>query len=281
MNKRIMVFGSNGQIGNGFRKAFAKNPNYNTVYFIDSNSLNYFSAQDVAIAFNNIKPDVVINCVAFTDVDGAEKEENRQECVYLNTQFPYMLAALCRKAGAEFIHFSTDYVYNGAPTSNAFTEKDVCEPLNYYGQTKLRGDKLVLCFDKIKIFRVQCVYSPHNKNFYKTISRLALEKESLDVVNDQITCPTHAYWIADTVCQTLDIHQYGIFNLKPDGNCSFADFAELIVDGKCVINRIASSQYPSKTKRPKNSTLSNDKFLEFFSYYGLLDWKQVYKKYSE
>lgn len=278
MIKRILILGAKGQIGSGFQRIL-KNPtaDYKT-YFIDSSKLDYNKMSDMEIPFKNIKPDIVINCVAYTNVDGAELPENRELCRYLNVEFPCMIAAFCKKYGAEFIHFSTDYVYNGIP-QKVYTELDDAAPLNYYGKTKLRADKILRIFDKVKIFRVQAVYSPHNSNFYKAIDSLCNVKPYINVVADQLTCPTHAYWIADMVYKTLDEPAYGLFHLKPNGNCSFADFAELISDGRAVINRVTTEQYGSRTKRPKNANLSNEKFKCTFGRINL-DWKQVYQKYK-
>ena len=134
--------------------------------------------------------------------------------------------------------------------------------------------------EKTKIYRVQAVYSNHNSNFYKTINQHSNTKPVLNVVDDQITCPTPAYWIAEMVVETLDRPEYGMFNLVPDGHCSFADFAEVIANGRCSINRIQTNGYPSKVERPKNSILDNAKFKKTFGYSSFPHWKEIFEKYK-
>jgi len=275
MIERVLLFGSNGQIGNSMIELLETS--YSTIA-MNSDNIDYNSREELDKLFKFIRPHHVINCVAYTDVDGAEKPNNHDKCRYLNYSFPLHLNYLCAQYNSQFIHFGTDYVFDG--TKESYTEKDYHNPLNFYGSTKSEIERS-LNYSKTKLFRVQCVYSGRNKNFYKSIDALADKLESINVIDDQITCPTHAAWIAEMVFNVLDEPQYGIFNLNPDGNCSFAEFAELIVGDRCKINKITTEEYvASKTKRPKNGVLNNSKFKQTFNFSSLPTWDQVYKKYK-
>lgn len=275
MVDKVLLLGSNGQVGNSIFQLLELS--YNTTALCSQN-INYHSYNDLQTAFDTVRPNHVINCVAYTDVDGAERAENRNNCDYLNHQLPQILSELSAEHNAQLIHFSTDYVFDG--TKSVYVEEDEHNPLNFYGKCKSRGDESLRHY-KVKNFRVQCVYSGRNKNFYRTIDNLANTKESINVIHDQITCPTHSDWIAEMVYNVMDEPEYGTFNLNPDGNCSFAEFAEEIVESRCMVNRITTEEYlASRTKRPKNGVLDNTKFKETFKFSSLPDWRQVFKKYK-
>jgi len=275
MIERVLLFGCNGQIGHALNELLEMS--YSTIP-LSSQNIDYFSNQELDLVFKYVQPHHVIDCVAYTDVDGAENPDNHDKCHYLNANLPIYLNYLCGKYDSQFVHFSTDYVFDGI--KEIYTENDSHNPLNFYGECKSEAE-LSLDYTKTKNFRVQCVYSDRNKNFYKTIDRLANERESLDVIHDQITCPTHASWIAEMVYNTLDEPKYGIYNLNPDGNCSFAEFAEEIVGDRCKINKITTEQYTaSKTNRLKNGVISNEKFKVDFHFSSLPTWSEVFKKYK-
>lgn len=276
MLERVLLFGSRGQIGLPLTELL--DTSYSVVA-VNSDNLNYHSKQELDLIYKFVRPHHVINCVAYTDVDGVETHfEERSNCYYLNFEFPLYLSELCQRYGSQFVHYSTDYVFDG--TKAPYDERAIHSPLNYYGKTKSLFD-LSVEYTKIKNFRVQCVYSNRNKNFYKTMKRLSEQKPSIDVIHDQITCPTHANWIAEMTFNVLGDPHYGLFNLNPDGNCSFAEFAEKIVGDRCIINRITTEQYAlSKTKRPKNGILNNEKFKKTFGFTSLNSWQQVYEKYE-
>lgn len=275
MIERVLLFGCNGQVGSSMVELLETS--YSTIP-LSSQDIDYHSKEELNQVFKFVKPHHVINCVAYTDVDGAEKPENHEICHYLNANFPLYLNHLCAKFDSQFVHFGTDYVFDG--NKQSYVETDEHNPLNFYGLCKSESE-LSLDYTKTKNFRVQCVYSDRNKNFYKTINALADRLDSIDVIHDQITCPTHASWIAEMVFNVLDEPEYGIFNLNPDGNCSFAEFAETIAGDRCRVNRITTEEYKaSKTKRLRNGVLDNSKFKQTFKFSSLPTWDQVYKKYK-
>ena len=278
MTKRILIIGG-GQLGSAFREALKGSGA--EVFTVTRKEVNYYDVEDVHRVFSEIHPDYVINCAAFTDVNGAE--EAREEALYMNAQFPFILMMFCGMWSAELIHFSTDYVFNGTSTV-PYTEDDNTFPLNQYGYTKELGDKLLLnlLFQKTnntKVFRVQAIYSRNGKNFYNTMKRLAKEKDEISVVCDQITVPTHASWIAQQVVMTLPIKKCGLWNLCPDGSATFAEFASVIMGNDCEVQPVLSEELPSTVTRPKYSVLDNSKFKADFGNQNFAHWKDLYRLY--
>lgn len=279
MTKRIAILGASGQLGKAFREALKGSGA--EVFALSRRDMNYYDVEDIHRVFSEIQPDYVINCAAFTDVNGAE--EAREEALFMNAQFPFTLMMFCGMWGAELTHFSTDYVYNGTSTT-PYKEDDNTFPLNQYGYTKELGDKLLLnmLFQKnnnTKVFRVQAIYSKEGKNFYNTMKRLAKEKDEVSVVCDQITVPTHASWIAQQVVMTIPIKKYGLWNLCPDGSATFAEFASVIMGHDCEVKPVLSEELPSTVTRPKYSVLDNSKFKADFGNQNFAHWKDLYRLY--
>lgn len=277
--KRILIIGANGQLGSAFNEALKGSGA--EVFAVSRKNVDYYDAEDIHRMFSNAQPDYVINCVAFTDVAGAE--EARDEALYMNAQFPFLLMMFGGMWGSEIIHFSTDYVFNGTSTV-PYKEEDLTFPLNNYGYTKELGDKLLLnpMFKKhcnVKVFRVQALYSKHGKNFYNTMKRLGAEKTEISVVCDQITVPTHAGWVAQQVIHALPTPKYGLWNLCPDGSATFAEFASVIVGHDCEVQPVLSDEYPSTVNRPKYSVLDNSKFKEDFGNQNFAHWKDIFRLY--
>ena len=284
MTKRVLVFGTNGQIGSQIIKLLLDNSQH-ILRTYSSCTLEYNNPQDVRKAVDTFEPDIIINAVAYTDVAGAENRENHRAVTELNIQLPKNLTDAAKRHNAELIHFSTDYVYDGK--KNEYREDDRVKPLNNYGLTKSIGDRFVLEYDKAKVFRVQSVYSKKNKNFFKSIEAKALMDEPANVVSDQFTSPTSAEWIAKQVYRTLLIPQYGLFHLSPNGFCSFADFAELIyattyptIYNKPTppIKRIRYKELNASVDRPMVTILNHEKFDNAF--FPITEtWEDVYREF--
>ena len=273
MSKAI-IFGSRGQIGTEISTQL-KEAGWEVVE-LHSGIISYTSQQQIQEIVKKETPDVVVNCVAYTNVDGAEREENLQEVYALNVWLPTFLTEACTKIKCEFIHYSTDYVFDGSKI--LYSEESQTNPLNMYGKTKLIGECIALSYSKTKVFRVQSVYSNTNKNFYKAISSRVDVSKTMNVVDDQIMAPTSAGWIAKQTIKTIGSGKYGLYNLVPDGMCSFADFAEEIVDGKCTINRISYRDWGSQTSRPLRTIMSNNKFKQDFGH--LEHWTEVFSEFK-
>jgi dTDP-4-dehydrorhamnose reductase len=275
MSKRIAVFGSNGQIGSHMIDLLQAGSHY--MYFgFNSTNVDYSNPQEVHRCIDMFEPDVIVNCVAYTNVAGAEEKENQRLASLLNIQLPKNLTDAARRHNAQLIHFSTDYVYDGK--KNEYFETDKLKPLNNYGLTKSVGDKFVLEYERAKVFRVQSVYSNRNSNFYKAIVGKAEKGEPVSVVDDQYTCPTSADWIAKQVHRTLLIPSYGLFHLSPNKFCSFADFAERIIGGRVPLKRIRYKELDSPVQRPLVTILNHEKFNHAF--FPITDsWEDVYEDF--
>jgi dTDP-4-dehydrorhamnose reductase len=219
---------------------------------------------------------LVVNAAAYTAVDNAETDSLTAEAV--NALAPEAMAIACAARGLPLVHISTDYVFDGTK-EGAYVEDDPTAPQGVYGLTKLDGERRVLAAHPAAIIiRTAWVYSPHGKNFVKTMLRLGAERDALSVVADQIGCPTSAHDIAEAVLSladtpTLQVTDGGIYHFAGSGSTSWAEFAEAVFDlsapvtgRRPSVTPIASSDYPTPAKRPANSRLNSDKFAARFGY---------------
>lgn len=226
--------------------------------------LDPFDAAAVAGALETFKATHLFNTVAYTAVDAAE--DDIEEAYRLNRDLPALLAKACGQAGAMFIHYSTDFVFNGAKTS-PYMEEDPTDPQSVYGASKLAGEQAILelGLPKYQILRTAWLFGPGKKNFVATILKLAKDREVLRVVGDQIGSPTFtpdlAGWSADLAVTGAT----GLFHTVGAGEASWCDLAAeaVIAAGlPCRVVPIPSSDYPQKAKRPAYSVLSNAKLTE-------------------
>jgi dTDP-4-dehydrorhamnose reductase len=214
-----------------------------------------------------VKPDAVVNCAAYTNVDKAEAEE---EAAYrINALGPKYLAQACKDADIVLVHISTDYVFNGEPLlqngePRPYVEEDPCGPTTAYGRTKLAGERFVQenC-DKWYILRTAWLYGDGH-NFVRTMLRLAETHDELSVVNDQIGSPTSTVDLAEAVCALLGTGEYGLYHATCEGQCSWCDFAAKIfeiADKPVKVLPVTSEMYakaqPTAAPRPKWSVLEN------------------------
>jgi len=220
--------------------------------------------------------DVVINCAAYTKVDLAEKE--REEALAVNGHGVQNVAQWCLESGVKLIHFSTDYVFDGTKLS-AYVETDVVNPINYYGVSKLAGERAFLDSGVTGyLFRVQWLYGVNGSHFVKTISSLATHRPSLSIVSDQWGSPTWTYDIATMLVRLLKHPTpppFGIYHFASKGYTHWADFARFFLalqNLSCEIIDITASQYPTPATRPLNSRLNTDKWLAL-GVYPPLDWQ--------
>lgn len=214
-----------------------------------------------------IQPTHIINCAAYTDVDGAEKNEEKAFAV--NALGARNLASAALKAGAKFIHVSTDYVFDGLSTK-PYREEDVCGPINVYGNSKWEAEKLVLStFPKACIIRTSWLFGAQGKNFISSVLHWLQEKERIQVVADQCGRPTFVHDLAQAVLDLLDAD--GIVHFANSGAVSRFQLAldvkeEMLKLGKRVkcaqIEPVASQQFPTPAKRPSYSVLATEKFTQ-------------------
>jgi dTDP-4-dehydrorhamnose reductase len=271
---KILVTGSNGQLGKSLRDTSLVFPEYDW-HFKSSNDLNITSKEAISEVFKKEKFDYCINCAAYTAVDKAEVDKN--QAFLVNAKALEYLAQNCEKFNCVLIHVSTDFVFDGLKKT-AYTEIDKTNPINEYGKSKLQGEENVGRFcSKYYILRTSWVYSNYGNNFLITILRLEKEKKQLSIVNDQFGTPTYAGDIANAIMRIVQSNtsQYGIYHYSNEGETNWFDFAKAILkftDSKIEISPVSSSQYLTAAKRPKNSVLNKDKIKKTFQL-NIPNWK--------
>ncbi|MBS1732206.1 MAG: dTDP-4-dehydrorhamnose reductase [Bacteroidetes bacterium] len=263
--KVILVTGANGQLGMEFKAIAGNYPGYAFI-FVSREDFPIDNFGAVESFFQSTRIDCCINCAAYTAVDQAESD--RGNAFYINGAAAGNLARCCHIHDVRFIHFSTDYVFNGR-ADRPYLETDPTDPVNGYGESKLNGE-----LETIKhnpgaiIIRTSWVYSSFGKNFVKTMLRLMNERESISVVEDQHGCPTYANDLARAVMQIIEQeNKPGIYNYCNAGAISWYQFAEAIREISklnCKVNPIPTSAYPTPAKRPAYSVLDTEKIQHAF-----------------
>ena len=284
---RILLVGGNGQVGRELRRTLA--PLGDLVVATRDGTLPDgrrcevadLAAPDTLPALvARTAPDLVVNAGAYTAVDKAEQEPELAHRI--NAAAPGALAAACARAGIGLVHYSTDYVFDGAAT-RPYAEFDATGPLGVYGASKLAGEDAVRASGAAhKIFRLCWVYSVHGRNFLLTMLRLAGERDTLRVVADQTGTPTPAHWIADATADALVRRPElsGTWHLAARGQATWHGFASAIVERAAAMGLIAraptvepitTADYPTPAHRPAYSVLDTGKLMEFDI--DLPDWR--------
>lgn len=265
---RILVTGANGQLGSEMRKLGAVSPN--EYIFTDVAELDITDKAAVMAFAEQSKIDVIVNCAAYTNVDKAEDDEAIAELI--NATAVRNLAEAAKAQDATLFHVSTDYVF-GAEGNTPRSEDMPTNPLGVYGTTKLHGEQAIQEVGaKAIIIRTAWLYSEFGNNFLKTMLRLTKEKESLNVVFDQVGTPTYAGDLALVIFSIIEGNIYigneGTYHFSNEGVCSWYDFAQEIATvmrhDKCKINPCHSSEFPSKVTRPPYSVLDKTKIKKTF-----------------
>lgn len=265
--KKILVTGANGQLGQCLQKISSQFEEFEFI-FTDSETLDITNKEEVNDFFWQNAPDFCINAAAYTAVDLAETDI--EKAFLVNADGAENLAEACAENNAQFIHVSTDYVFDGE-NNLAYTEEDFTNPLGVYGASKLAGDELALEVNPCSvIIRTSWVYSEFGKNFVKTMLSLFATKEELNIVADQFGQPTNANDLAEAIMKIIKSEKItpGIFNFSNLGRISWFDFAEKIAElseAKIKLNAIETSQYPTPAKRPKNSVLDLGKISKTYA----------------
>ena len=223
---------------------------------------------------------MVVNCAAFTDVDGAESREN--DALVLNAQAVTNLAEHCKKIGATLVHYSTDYVFNGT-ASSPYPVDHPRDPVNAYGRTKAEGELAIEnsgC--KYLLIRTSWLYAPWGHNFVLTMLRMTRERDELRVVDDQRGRPTSAQHLARTSLSLLEHDQTGIFHITDGGECTWHGFTceiRRLADNTCDIHACDSSEFKRPATRPAYSVLDISKTEEALG--AMPDWKENLKEVIE
>ena len=266
-SKRILVTGSNGQLGCEMRRLGAVSPN--EYFFTDIAELDITDKAAVAAFVAEHGIEIIVNCAAYTDVDRAEEDEPTAERI--NSDAVRNLAEAMKAVDGTLFHISTDYVF-GLDGNVPRTEDMPLDPLGAYGRTKLHGEQAIAAVGcKHIIIRTAWLYSEHGRNFLKTMLRLTAERESLNVVFDQTGTPTYAGDLALALFSVIEGGTYegneGVYHFSNEGVCSWYDFAREIATATgrdCKIVPCHSSEFPSKVARPPYSVLDKTKIKTTF-----------------
>lgn len=284
---RVLVTGADGQVGRALLQMFAGSAE---VIACNRAALDLANADEIRNKIRDIAPDVIINSGAYTAVDRAESERGLAFAV--NGHAPGVLAEEAKRASSLLIHYSTDYVFDGTKFG-PWVEDDVTNPLSVYGASKLAGEEEIRKVGgRYLIFRTSWVYAPEGKNFVLTMLRLGRERDSLNVVDDQIGAPTTAAELARTTRAIATgivegkggepAEWAGVYHMTCSGSVSWCGFARTIfergrglLDGKMPkVNPITTSDYPTPAERPRNSVLSNEKLAQRFGV-RLASWESA------
>ncbi len=278
---KILVTGSNGQLGTEIRKRENNYPGWNFVY-ADLPDLDITEAAQTEALLLQEKITTIINCAAYTAVDRAESDVDTARKV--NATGPGILAKLATKLGLQLIHVSTDFVFNGKGCT-PYTEDQQPDPLSVYGRTKLEGEELVLkAAPNSVILRTSWLYSAHGNNFVKTMQRLGNERAELKVIFDQAGTPTWAGDLADAILTILSDPETGktkrgIYHYSNEGVVSWYDFASEIMDLSgisCKVLPIETKEYPTPAARPSYSVMNKSKIKNGFGL-EIPHWKESLK----
>lgn len=285
---KILLFGMGGQVGWELQRSLAP---LGELVALDRDSKalcgDFTDLAGLAATVAAVRPDVIVNAAAYTAVDKAESEPELARTI--NALAPQALAEEAQRLGAAFVHYSTDYVFDGSGEA-PWCETDTPAPLNVYGQSKLEGERLVMAAcERHLVLRTSWVYAARGGNFARTMLRLAVERERLSVVADQFGAPTGAELLADVTAHALRTLQRepqlaGLYHLAAGGETSWHGYASYVIgraraagaalkvdpDG---IDAVPGAAFPTPARRPANSRLDTRKLQQHFGL-TLPDWRQ-------
>lgn len=269
----ILVTGANGQLGCEMR--IVSQPSKDRYIFTDvveqdgvqTTILDITNLEAIRkiVRDNDVK--VIVNCAAYTNVDGAESNQELAEL--LNAKAPQNLAIVMKEVGGLLVHISTDYVFGKESYNTPCREDMVCTPTGVYGLTKLHGEQNIMASGcKYVIIRTAWLYSEFGKNFVKTMLNLTATRPELKVVFDQVGTPTYAYDLAQAIVRIIERPVEGIYHYSNEGVCSWFDFTKMIAEYSghtdCNIQPCHSDEFPSPVKRPAFSVLDKTKIKQTF-----------------
>lgn len=257
----VLVTGSNGQLGNEVQVLASSYPQFQFI-FTDVEELDICDRKAVEKYFAERKIDVLLNCAAYTAVDKAE--EDVELCYRINEKAVGILGEVAAQYGTKMVHVSTDYVFDGTNYLPYTEDRPVC-PATVYGKSKLAGELLLMdvCPAAV-IVRTSWLYSSFGNNFVKTMIKLGRERDTLNVIFDQVGTPTYAADLADALLQIVSADKFipGVYHYSNEGVCSWYDFTiaiHQIAGIDCRVLPIESKDYPAKTPRPHYSVLNKKK----------------------
>jgi dTDP-4-dehydrorhamnose reductase len=261
-HQKTILFGAQGMLGHALQEVFphAQCVGHHNVDITDEDAIMKLIIQE--------HPAIVINAAAYTDVDGCE--DNHLYAFAVNGKGPGYIAHACDEVNAIFVHFSTDYIFDG--TKKEYFEDDHPNPINAYGESKLLGEvSIAKNLENYRIIRTSWLYGSHGKNFVDTILTLSRQMAVVRVVNDQVGKPTYTVDLANKVTEIIS-YDPGIYHITNDGQCSWYEFASAFIPNTipCL-----TAEFPRKAKRPAFSVLANTKTQP------LRHWKEAVHEYIQ
>ena len=274
---KILLVGANGQLGREIKRQFQDKYE---LFLHGTDTLNITNSDAVDTAIAKVKPDVVINAAAYTNVEKAE--EDSEGAFQVNAIGAENLAIFCKKYDSKLVHISTDYVFDGVKDM-PYEEFDTHNPLSVYGSSKSFGEKLIeQAGEKYFILRTSWLYGDGN-NFVRTMLRLSKEKSEISVVGDQYGTPTYTKDLCWVIEKLMYTEFYGIYHASNEGSCSWCEFAKEIMTAKnrkTIIKSLTTAEYPVQAKRPMNSVMEN-RMLKLRGLNTMRSWKEALKDYLE
>lgn len=278
--RRVLVTGGNGQLGEAIRRAAEGSANHYTFATIDE--LNICNGADVERYITDNEVDTIINCAAYTDVEGAE--DNINVAYAINSTAVAHMAKVCKRLNVRLIHISTDYVFGGdSERRTPYTESDATAPLNIYGRSKAEGEVAVVEHDGI-VIRTSWLYAPWGKNFVLTMLRLGRERDEISVVNDQRGTPTSALGLARAIVLMVDTaaieSMRGIYHYTDGGECTWHDFACEIMRQAglaCRVEPCTTAERNMRAERPAYSVLNTERIAAIKGI-DIVSWQERLKK---
>ena len=274
---KILVTGVKGQLG--YDVVQEGESRGLEMFGTDVDNMDITDAGQVKRVIGGYKPDAVIHCAAYTEVDAAE--DNQELCRKINVDGTRNIAEVCKDMGIPIMYFSTDYIFDGQG-ENFWKEDDPKKPLNVYGQTKYEGELNVQeLIEKYFILRISWIFGVNGNNFIKTMLRVGPQCGEVGVVADQIGSPTYTYDLGKLVIDMIQTDTYGTYHVTNEGICSWYEFACEIfkqagLDVK--VNPLTTAEYPAKAARPFNSRMSKDKLINA-GFKMLPSWQDGLKRY--
>jgi dTDP-4-dehydrorhamnose reductase len=276
---KILLLGKNGQVGWELQRSLAP---LGEVIALDSRSQglcgDLSQLQALAATVHSVKPNIIVNAAAHTAVDKAESEPEKAHL--LNALAPQVLADVAQQLGAWLVHYSTDYVFNGSG-DRPWQEDDATAPLSIYGESKRAGEEAIIASGcRHLLFRTSWVYAARGHNFIKTMLRLAQQRDTLQVIDDQIGAPTGAELIADVTAHAIRVALQqpavsGLYHLVASGTTHWHGYAQFVIESaraaglpisvtSHAIHAVATSAFPTAATRPHNSRLATHKLQHTF-----------------
>lgn len=275
---RYLITGANGQLATEFRKSFENNSSIE-VLSLTKEKLDISDFQSVNEVISSFKPNVIINCAAYNNVDGAESEIDLS--FKINCEAPGNLAKLANKIGALIVHFSTDYVFDGTK-EDFYTEEDDTNPLSVYGRSKLDGERAVMSeTDNYLIFRVSWVFGEGRQNFLYKLSEWSQKNRILKIVCDQVSIPTYTEDIVKVTRRSIDKGIRGLYHLTNSGYASRYEVARFFLENSGrdnLVLPVCSSYFNVPAQRPHFSALSNKKISKILDI-EIPHWKNAIERY--